>query len=204
MTASSAVTDIGYANNCRGVLYARGSSPQQTTAQLLSLRNEAGARGLSIVGEYLDLVLFQGKHPEMDLLMSNIRQGQVGVLMIVSLHTLGLPLRQAVLLLAELASRGVNVIALQDGIDTTSEAGQAAMVAITALTAADKSLAKERGKASVTAARRRGSRIGRPRAEVDLDRAVELRAQGMSYRLVAQAMGVGVATVHRALSVSNL
>ena len=59
---------------------------------------------------------------------------------------------------------------------------------------------KERGKASVASARRRGSRIGRPRAEVDVERAVELRAQGMSFRQVAQAMGVGVATVHRALS----
>ena len=145
-----------------------------------------------------------GKQPELERLLAEIRQGHLGVLMITSLDRLGLTIRKTVVLLSELASRGVHLVSVQDGIDTTTEAGQATLKGITALAAADQALAKERGKASVADARLRGSRLGRPRAEVNLERAVELRAQGMSYKKVALKLGVGVATVHRALAASGL
>ena len=183
-------------------LYARGSCPAQTAAQLHGLRQHAQTLGLNVVGEFVDVSTPMGKHPELERLMSNIRQGQVGVLMIASLDRLGLTIKQTVVLLAELASRGVHLVAVGEGIDTTTEAGQATLKGITALAVADKALARERGKASVASARRGGSRIGRPPAEIDVARAVELRAQGMSYRKIALKLGggMGVATVHRALA----
>jgi DNA invertase Pin-like site-specific DNA recombinase len=58
----------------------------------------------------------------------------------------------------------------------------------------------ERTKAGLAAARRRGARIGRPRRRVDLDRARELRVAGQSLRAVAKDLGVGYATLCRALA----
>jgi DNA invertase Pin-like site-specific DNA recombinase len=57
----------------------------------------------------------------------------------------------------------------------------------------------ERTKAGLAAARRRGAKIGRPRRRVDLDRARELRAEGKPLRVVAKDLGVGYATLCRAM-----
>jgi DNA invertase Pin-like site-specific DNA recombinase len=56
------------------------------------------------------------------------------------------------------------------------------------------------------AARRRGSKIGRPRRRVDLDLARDLRASGKTLRQVAAELGVGppaLALAIKALSIRS-
>lgn len=48
-------------------------------------------------------------------------------------------------------------------------------------------------------ARREGKHIGRPRAVVDLRRAVELRTEGLSIRKAAEKLGLSPSVLHRAL-----
>jgi len=60
---------------------------------------------------------------------------------------------------------------------------------------------RERTRCGVAAARRRGAHIGRPRARVDLEELATLRLAGKSVREIAQALKVGVGTVHRLLQV---
>jgi DNA invertase Pin-like site-specific DNA recombinase len=57
-----------------------------------------------------------------------------------------------------------------------------------------------RTKAGLDRARRQGKRIGRPRAAVDVARALSLRGQGRSMREAAKVLGVAPATLHRALA----
>jgi hypothetical protein len=57
----------------------------------------------------------------------------------------------------------------------------------------------ERTKAGLERARRQGRRIGRPRAHVDVAKALALRGEGKSIRQAASVLGVGAATLHRAL-----
>jgi DNA invertase Pin-like site-specific DNA recombinase len=47
-------------------------------------------------------------------------------------------------------------------------------------------------------AREAGKKIGRPRVVVRVDKLVELRERGLSWREIARGMGVGVGTVRRA------
>jgi DNA invertase Pin-like site-specific DNA recombinase len=63
----------------------------------------------------------------------------------------------------------------------------------------ERSLLIERVKSGVAAAKRRGARLGRPRARLDMDRLRELRAQGLSVRKIAEAMDVGSSTIQRRL-----
>jgi putative DNA-invertase from lambdoid prophage Rac len=56
-----------------------------------------------------------------------------------------------------------------------------------------------RSKAGVERARRQGKRIGRPQAELDLDRALDLRTRGLSVRQIARELRVPRSTLHRAL-----
>jgi DNA invertase Pin-like site-specific DNA recombinase len=66
----------------------------------------------------------------------------------------------------------------------------------------EKAVLVERTKAGLQAAIRRGARPGRPRVLVDLERARDLRCEGKTYKQVAQELGIGVATLHRALKAS--
>ena len=58
----------------------------------------------------------------------------------------------------------------------------------------------ERTRAGMAAARRRGSRVGRPRARLDEEQLRELKSQGMSVRKIASMMSIGTATVQRHLA----
>lgn len=58
----------------------------------------------------------------------------------------------------------------------------------------------ERTREGVARARREGKRLGRPRAAVDLDAALKLRAGGASVAVAARRLGVGERTLGRALA----
>jgi IS30 family transposase len=51
----------------------------------------------------------------------------------------------------------------------------------------------------MAAARKRGARIGRPRARFDVDHLRELHAQGLTVRQMAAELGVGSSTIQRRL-----
>jgi DNA-binding NtrC family response regulator len=55
------------------------------------------------------------------------------------------------------------------------------------------------GRAGQERARRQGKHVGRPKAEVNLDQAIELRARGLSIRKAAEKLGVSSSVLHRAL-----
>ena len=62
---------------------------------------------------------------------------------------------------------------------------------------------RERVKAGLERARRAGKKIGRPRVFVPVSRVVLLRRQGVSYREIARRLGMGCATVQRAIRAAD-
>jgi DNA invertase Pin-like site-specific DNA recombinase len=68
-------------------------------------------------------------------------------------------------------------------------------------TRADRSVILERVKAGLEHAKAHGTKsgkpIGRPVVAVDRAQVVELRSQGLSWRTIADRLGVGVGTVRR-------
>ena len=67
----------------------------------------------------------------------------------------------------------------------------------------ERSTIRERVIAGQKAAKRRGVRFGRPSVEVDTDRALKLRSQGLSWRAVAEATGIPKDTLIRHCEESN-
>jgi len=57
----------------------------------------------------------------------------------------------------------------------------------------------KRTREGIEDARRRGIRIGRPRKQIDLDEARQIMKSGTSMRKTAKILGVGAATLCRAL-----
>ena len=63
----------------------------------------------------------------------------------------------------------------------------------------ERELIKERVSAGMHAARKRGSRIGRPRVHANADKIRALRAQDVPWRAIAKQLSIGTGTAVRAL-----
>jgi DNA invertase Pin-like site-specific DNA recombinase len=101
----------------------------------------------------------------------------------------------------ELKALGVDLVVLDQSIDTSTAAGQLLFEVLGAIAQFEANLIRERTRAGLAAARRRGKQLGRPRA---LDRQARQRARrlhdsGKSLRYIADLLGVGKTTVARAL-----
>ena len=187
----------------RVALYARTSTArdQNPRMQIDELRQVAQQRGWSIVGEYVDKGISGSKdrRPELDRLMSDIMRGQVDVVCVYRFDRFARSVKHLVTALEEFRARGIDFVSVHDGIDTSTPAGRFTFHVIAAVAELEREIIRERVRSGLQAARRRGEKLGRPRARIDIAAALSMRHQGMSYRKIAAKLKVGVATLHRAL-----
>lgn len=122
-------------------------------------------------------------------------------LVVAKLDRLGRTQSEVVARLSELSDRGVYVETL-DGLLNTSALGRMAPLVIgllTGLAEVERSLIQERTRESVEHRRRNGGNVGGrpPLQEGRKDLVRRLRSEGRTYREVAEACGISVATAHR-------
>ncbi len=181
-------------------LYARCSTQEQSVAlQVDGLRAYATARGFEVVGEYVDEGVSgaRAKRPALDRLLDEARRGRVDAVLVWKLDRLGRSLHHLLTILGELDELGVRFVSLDDAIDTSTAAGRLFMQMRGAFAEYELAQVRERTRAGVAAARRRGRRLGRPRAYLNVDRARHLLAQGRSLASVAREFGVSRRTLRR-------
>jgi DNA invertase Pin-like site-specific DNA recombinase len=88
---------------------------------------------------------------------------------------------------------------VMDGINTCTPAGRFTFHVVAAVAELERELIREITRAGIAAARRKGAHVGRPRAKIDLILAKALMASGQSFRQAARILGIGTATLFRAL-----
>ncbi len=95
---------------------------------------------------------------------------------------------------------GVDLVVLDQGIDTSTPAGRLLFNVLAAIGEFEGDLIRERTKAGLAAARRRGRHPGRPKA-LDARQAARTRrlAKSRSVRKVAEMLGCSANTAHRAV-----
>jgi DNA invertase Pin-like site-specific DNA recombinase len=197
----------------RVALYARVSTDDQNPQlQLDELRAYVQRRGWTIVAEYIDHGESGRKErrPQLDEMMPRIRRGGVDVLLVWKFSRFARSLRFLVSALDELKALGVDFVSITESIDTTTPAGRLMFQIIGAIDEFFLDTLRENTRAGLRSARRRGKRIGRPRAErrhsdqkgsrLDLDTARILVAGGTSVRAAARQLGASEATLRRALA----
>jgi DNA invertase Pin-like site-specific DNA recombinase len=186
----------------RVALYARVSTnDQKADLQLDGLRRLAEQRGWRIVGEYIDLGVSGSKdrRPQLDVMMKDAHWGKFDALAVWKLDRLARSIRHLIMVGDEMRALGIDLVSVQDTIDTTNPSGRFTFHVLGAVAELERELIRERTVAGVAAARRRGVRLGRPVVRLDLDQATELRAAGKSYKVIAATLGVSVGKVHAAL-----
>jgi DNA invertase Pin-like site-specific DNA recombinase len=191
------------AGKSRVALYARVSTTrdQDPQLQLDELRQVSQQRGWRVVGEFVDRG-FSGatdSRPELDRLMQLARTGKLDAVCVWRFDRFARSTRHLLSALEEFRSWNIDFISLRDSIDTSTPTGKFTFAIIAAVGELERELIRERTVAGIEAARRRGSRPGRPHVLFDVGRARELQAKGASIRAISKTLGVAAATVHRGL-----
>ncbi len=174
----------------RVALYARCSTSDQSVAlQLDGLRDYGKVRGFTVMEEYIDEAQSgaNARRPGLDQLLDDAHRRRFDAVVVWKLDRLGRSLHHLLTVAGEFEALGVDLIVLDDGIDTTTAAGKLFFQIRGAFAEYERALIRERTIAGVAAARRRGKRLGRPRVHVPLAR--------------AQALGVSKATLQRRLKI---
>ncbi len=184
----------------RIALYARVSTTDQhPEVQLHALREYARARSLEVVEEFVDHGVSGSKdqRPALNRLLKDAQRRRFDLVACVKLDRLARSVRHLTTLAAEFEALGIGLVVLDQAIDTTTPSGRLLFHVLGAIAEFERDLIRERTRAGMRAARRRGKRIGRPRAisgsaTFALERAL---SEGRSVRSLARELGVSRATV---------
>jgi DNA invertase Pin-like site-specific DNA recombinase len=183
-------------------IYARVSTTDQTVEnQLLDLRRYCRERGWTVVEEFTDHGVSgtKDRRPALDRLMDAVRKRQVDMVLVWRFDRFARSVKHLVLALEELRRLGVGFVSYQENVDTNSALGQAIFTIIAAMAELERNIIVERVKAGLNRARAEGKSLGRPKAQVDMDKLVAMRREGLSLRDIGQKAGLGKSTVGRLL-----
>ena len=184
-------------------IYARVSTDKQTCDnQLIELRVVAERCGYTIVTEFVDTGISGAKgradRPALDAMMKAASQRKFDLILVWSIDRLGRSLQNLVELLNDLQSMKVDLMFLQQGMDTSTSSGRMMFSIFGALAEFERNLIRERVVAGQNRAKARGVKMGRPSKMNDgLRSAIQLlRENGMGIKQIAKECEVGIGTVY--------
>lgn len=172
--------------------YARVSSEDQD----LSIQVEAlEAVGCEVRKEKASGTKLDGRS-ELQLLMDFMREGDE--LYVTRIDRLARSIADLQNIVIRLKEKGVSLKATEQPIDTTTAAGKAFLDMLGVFAEFETNLRRERQMEGIAKAKARGVYKGRKRS-VDVERVRALKEAGMGAAAIAREMGIGRASVYRAL-----
>lgn len=185
-------------------VYARvstASGGQNPEVQLRELREYCKHRKWPIVAEYLDRGVSGAKdsRPQLDAMMADARRGKFDSVLVWKFDRFARSVSHLLRALEEFRSLNVEFISLTEGIDTSTPMGKMIFTVLGAVAELERSLIVERVRAGLRAAKARGVKVGRPRANVDLKKAARLIKGGQSLRKTAAQLGISPAYLSKNL-----
>jgi DNA invertase Pin-like site-specific DNA recombinase len=175
---------------------------QSPAAQLDALRAFAAARGWAVT-EFIDHGVPGAKErrPALDDLLTAVRARKVDVVACTKLDRLARSTRHLVNLGDEFKALGVDLVVLDQAIDTTTTIGRLTFNVLAAIGEFEQDLIRERVAVGLRGAQANGTRsgrpIGRPRRLVDAEEVRQRRAAGESWRKIARTLKAPVRTLRR-------
>jgi len=187
----------------RVAVYARVSTSnghQDPEMQLLELREYAERRSWTIAAEYVDHGISGSKEsrPALNRLMADAQRRKFDAVLVWKIDRWGRSLKHLVTSLADLDAYGVAFVSLRDNLDLSTPSGRLMMQLLGAMAEFERALIQERVKAGLRNARAKGKRLGRPRTFVSESKVTALLDSGVSWRAIAEKLGVGMGTAYRA------
>jgi DNA invertase Pin-like site-specific DNA recombinase len=138
--------------------------------------------------------------PGLAALMEYVRESDTVVVW--KLDRLGRNLQHILATVKALTDRGVTLVSVTDGIDSSTPAGRMMIGVLGSLAEYERELTKERTALKRTASRANGTKFGRPRKVDDAEHirtAKRMKLDGHTGKAIAKYLGVSRATLYRYL-----
>jgi DNA invertase Pin-like site-specific DNA recombinase len=136
--------------------------------------------------------------------MAYIREGDSVVVW--KLDRLGRNLQHILATVKALTDRGITLVSVTDGIDSSTPAGRMMIGVLGSLAEYERELIKERTALKRQASRANGTKFGRPKSVNDsqhIATAIRMKADGHTARDIAKFLGVSRATLYWYLAAEN-
>ena len=189
-------------------IYARVSTDKQAVdMQLAELEAYLKKREWVLFQEYIDQGYTGGnsKRPAFSQMMGAARKRKFDVLLVWKLDRLGRSLKDLINTLDELGALGIDFISYENQLDTSTPTGKLVFHVIGAVAEFEKDIIRERVKAGLENAKRKGKRLGRPPiSDAVLEKAKALRDEGLSFRKIGKRLGVDEGTVRKRMKRKQL
>ena len=182
-------------------IYARVSTDKQAVdLQLSELRDFVKRSNWKIHNEYID----QGytgantKRPAFAEMMKQAKKRKFEILLVWKLDRLGRSLKDLINTLDELGHLGVDFISYDNNLDTSTPTGKLVFQIVGAVAEFEKDIIRERVKAGLENAKRKGKRLGRPGTpKATFQKAKTLRAKGLSFREIGRRLNIDEGTFRK-------
>ncbi len=184
-------------------IYARVSTDRQTVdMQIHELKEYVKRRGWNLYREFID----QGysgsdtKRPAFQEMMNEAKKRKFDVLLVWKLDRLSRSMKDLVMVLNELGGLGIDFVSYDNNLDTSTPTGKLVFHVIGAVAEFEKDIIKERVKAGLENAKRKGKKLGRPGVDDSvIEEAKALRGQGKSFRKIGKQLGISEGVVRQRL-----
>jgi DNA invertase Pin-like site-specific DNA recombinase len=173
--------------------YARVSSSSQKLTTQLDALTAAGCE--TIRQEKVSGTSIQGRD-ELNILLEFLREGDE--LVVTRIDRLARSIRDLQNIVYELDQKGVVLSATEQPIQTNTAAGKCFLDMLGVFAEFETNLRKDRQMEGIQKAKERGVYKGR-KPSVDVEKVKELKASGMGASAIAKELGIGRASVYRAL-----
>lgn len=186
----------------RVALYARVSSidQQNLDMQLETMNAYAINRGWQIVITVADVGSGAEHLKNRQNLLKAARRRQIDAILVWKLDRWGRSLADLTLTLSELNELGVGFISLTEALDFTTGTGRALAGLLAVFAEFERDLLRERIKAGIAQARKKGKPHGRPKsAALKAQQVKQLFSAGISKAEIARRLGIGRTSVRRLL-----
>jgi DNA invertase Pin-like site-specific DNA recombinase len=183
-------------------IYCRVSTLDQSVGmQLADLQNLCAKRGFNIFHEYCDTGISGTKErrPQLDALMADARKRKFDTVLVWRFDRFARSTKHLVTSLEEFQHLGIAFVSFQENVDTNSPLGKALFTIISAIAELERNIIVERIKGGLRRAKAMGKKIGRPGLQMDNERIVSLKSQGLSIRAIAKQVGASPSYVHKTL-----
>jgi len=184
-------------------LYARVSTHDQQTLPLQrnAMRAYARQRGGSIVTMVEDVGSGASERRRREELMRAARRREIDAIVVWRLDRWGRSLADLVVTLQELHELGVGFISLNEALDLITSTGRAMAGMLAVFAEFEQGILRERVKAGIAEARRRGKWHGRPVTVAHRTNEVwQLHVEGLSKSAIARQLGISRTSVRRFLA----